>query len=69
MTYLSGEVSHLVDFTACCHRDGGRGGSSALHLAAVHDAVGMAEQLIRAGCPLDGRDAGVSSIVILVLLV
>lgn len=52
-----------MDFGACCHRDGDRG-TSALHVAAVHDAVGVAEQLVAAGCPLDGLDAGVRDIYI-----
>lgn len=50
-----------MDFTACCHRDGDRG-TSALHIAAIHEAVSMAEQLIAAGCPLDGLDAEVSTV-------
>lgn len=34
--------------------------TTALHVAAAHNAVGIAEQLIGAGCPLNAADVNVS---------
>ena len=49
-----------VDIAACCHRDEKGRGMNGLHLAVKHYAVGIAKELVKAGCPLDAVDAQVS---------
>jgi ankyrin repeat protein len=48
-----------VDIEACCHGAEGMG-ATGLHLAAYHNALGVAELLIEAGCRLDAVDKNVS---------
>lgn len=52
----------LVDVAACCHRNrqGEDVNQNGLHLAAFHNDVSVAKQLIKAGCPLEEKDMDVS---------
>lgn len=53
-----------VDGGACCHSNKEGKGATGLHLAAAHDAVGVAELLINANqCCIDAVDKNVSPIV------
>ena len=59
--YLIEEWKALVEVDARCHGNGEPlVGATGLHFAAMHNAVGVAELLIQAGCPLDGQDKDVS---------
>ena len=64
---------HTIDVSACAEcvpadddgdvpdgSDGGVNGKSALHIAAIHDSVKIAEMLIESGCPLCVQDLEVS---------
>ena len=61
--YLT-EEEPLVDVKVCCHtnkQDGEAVRQNGLHMAAIHNDVDVAKQLIKAGCPLDVQDLNVSS--------
>ena len=63
---------HTIDVSACAEcvpaddgdlpdgSDGGVNGKSALHIAAIHDSVKIAEMLIESDCPLCVQDLEVS---------
>ena len=50
----------LKDILTLCNRSG----LNALHIAALHNAVDMAKQLIDVGCQLDAVDTYVRTIVL-----
>lgn len=63
--YLTEELpAGAVDVTTCCHSNEEGKGATSLHLAALHNAVGVAELLIelKDGCLLKCVDEKVSLI-------
>jgi hypothetical protein len=59
--HLTEQLTEVVDANACCHS--GKDGTfmnSALHLAAIHNSVEVAELMLSANCSLNLVDKDVS---------